>query len=140
VGFALCERRDRLQRRTFHQSSVAKRASLAGPVVLRGLADILITGLKRAFGQPQVYRGKILSVVLTIVSLFPIGLTAFVSVVTRRLPDAAATPHVGQRVPDFTLVDTNGRQVSLDQLLAAQPGSQAAAAKAVLLIFYRGYW
>ena len=52
---------------------------------------------------------------------------------------------VGQRVPDFTLSDTSGQPVSLDQLLApagsaSTSQSQAQAPNAVLLIFYRGYW
>jgi len=100
----------------------------------------LVTGLARAFGQPRVYHGKALSVVLTLIALLPIGLTAFVSVVSRKLPDSTAAPQVGQRVPEFTLSDTSGNLVSLDQLLAPPSGSQAPAPKAVLVIFYRGYW
>ena len=42
----------------------------------------------------------------------------------------AAPPAVGQLAPDFTLVDQNGKQVSL---------SAARGHKAVL-VFYRGYW
>jgi hypothetical protein len=66
---------------------------------------------------------------------------------------------VGQKVPGFTLADTNGNKVSLDQLLGkgeaatktvslvAPPANQSPTAmstamptKAVLLVFYRGYW
>jgi hypothetical protein len=102
-------------------------------------------GLRRAFGQAHVYRGKVLSVVLTVIALFPLGLTAFAFVKARELPSSTAAPQVGQRIPDFTLSDTSGKPVSLDQLLAAAPSastsqSQASAPKAVLLIFYRGYW
>ncbi|MGO9083949.1 MAG: hypothetical protein ACLQBK_01880 [Candidatus Sulfotelmatobacter sp.] len=108
----------------------------------------LVIGLKRAFGQPQVYRGKVLSVVLTVVALLSVGLTAFVFVTARRLPDSTAAPQVGQRIPDFTLSDTSGKPVSLDQLFAASAESSSVssseiptpAPKAVLLIFYRGYW
>jgi hypothetical protein len=105
----------------------------------------LATGLRRAFGRAHVYRGKVLSVVLTVIALFPLGLTAFAFVKARELPSSTAAPQVGQRVPDFTLSDTSGKPVSLDQLLAAAPSastsqSQASAPKAVLLIFYRGYW
>jgi hypothetical protein len=99
----------------------------------------LLAGLRRTFGRPQVYRGKVLSVVLTVIALLPAGLTVFAFVGTRKLPSADAAPQVGQRVPDFTLADTSGKPVSLDQLLAAS-ASQAQAPKAVLLIFYRGYW
>ena len=101
----------------------------------------LVVGLLRAFAQAHIYRGRVLSVVLTVVSVLPIGLTAFAFVTARRLPNSVAVPQVGQRVPDFTLSDSSGKQVSLDQLLApASTGSQAPAPKAVLLIFYRGYW
>ena len=105
----------------------------------------LATGLRRAFGQAHVYRGKVLSIVLTVVALFPVGLTAFAFVKARELPSSTAAPQVGQRVPDFTLSDTTGKPVSLDQLLAPAASvstsqSQAQAPKAVLLIFYRGYW
>lgn len=106
---------------------------------LAGLALIfLIAGMRRAFGLPQIYRGKALSVVLSVVTLLAIGLTAFAYVSSRKLPGSAAAPRVGQKVPDFTLSDTSGKSVSLDQLLAASDGSPAP--KAVLLIFYRGYW
>jgi hypothetical protein len=104
----------------------------------------LVIGLTRAFGQPQVYRGKVLAIVLTVVALFPVGLSAFVFVKARTLPSSTAAPQVGQRVPDFTLPDISGKPVSLDQLLAASstsfPAFQNRAPKAVLLIFYRGYW
>jgi len=98
----------------------------------------LVTGLLRAFGRPQVYRGKALSVLLSVVALLAIGLTAFAFVTARKLPSSTAAPQVGQRVPDFMLSDTSGKRLSLDQLLAANSGSPAP--KAVLLIFYRGYW
>jgi hypothetical protein len=98
----------------------------------------LVAGLSRALGQPQVYRGKALSVVLSVIAVLAIGLTAFAFVSARKLPSSIAAPQVGQRIPDFSLSDTSGKRLSLDQLLAANPGSPAP--KAVLLIFYRGYW
>jgi hypothetical protein len=109
----------------------------------------LATGIRRAFGAAHAYRGKVLSTVLTVIALFPVALTAFAFVKARELPSPAAAPQVGQRVPDFTLSDTSGESVSLDQLLApsaststSQSSSEtpAHAPKAVLLIFYRGYW
>lgn len=98
----------------------------------------LVAGLWRALGQPQVYRGRALSVVLSVIAVFAIGLTAFAFVSARKLPSSTSAPQVGQRVPDFSLSDTSGKRVSLDQLLAA--GSGSPAPKALLLIFYRGYW
>jgi hypothetical protein len=101
-------------------------------------------GLRLVIVRPKAYRGNVLSVVLAVIALVPAGLSVFGFVSTRKLPSAAAAPQVGQRVPDFTLSDISGKPVSLDQLLAASPASsaqgQTAAPKAVLLIFYRGYW
>jgi hypothetical protein len=98
----------------------------------------LVAGLWRALGQPQVYRGRALSVVLSVIAVLAIGLTAFAFVSARNLPSSTAAPQVGQRVPDFSLSDNSGKLVSLDQLFAA--GSGSPAPKALLLIFYRGYW
>jgi hypothetical protein len=98
----------------------------------------LITGLRRAFSRAPAYRGKALSILLSVVTLLAVAGTTFVFVSARRVPSSTAAPQGGQRVPDFTLSDTSGKPVSLDQLLAASSGSPAP--KAVLLIFYRGYW
>jgi len=109
--------------------------SLVLPVV--GLAFVLL-GLWRAFSQSGVYRGKIAGSIAAILSL--VFLAASVSFFwgARRIPQSAGAPAVGQRVPDFTLPDSNGQPVSLTQLFAASPGG--VAPKAVLLVFYRGYW
>jgi hypothetical protein len=100
--------------------------------------SFLVMGLRLVVTGPKVYRGKILSIVVTVIALLPAALSVLAFVGTRKLPGAAEAPQIGQRAPDFTLPDTLGKPVSLDQLLAASPNSQAP--KAVLLIFYRGYW
>jgi len=116
-------------------------------------------GIMRAFRQPQVYRGKVSSSILGALSLLICGLVAVASISSRALPSSAAAPQVGQKAPDFTLTDTSGNKVSLGQLLgkadssalphSATAGSIASGAnsniaatppKAVLLVFYRGYW
>ncbi len=55
---------------------------------------------------------------------------------------AASALEVGQKAPDFTLADTNGKTVSLSELLTRPIEGKAASSnpKGVLLIFYRGYW
>jgi hypothetical protein len=109
-------------------------------LLFAGLALIfLVTGLWRALGRPQLYRGKTLSVLLSVIAFFAVGLTTFAFVSSRKLPSSTTAPQVGQRVPDFTLSDTSGTRVSLDQLLAPA-ASGSPAPKAVLLVFYRGYW
>jgi hypothetical protein len=99
----------------------------------------LVLGVWRAYAVPQVYGGKALTAVLTVIALMPAGLSLVGFATTRKLPSASAAPQVGQTVPDFTLPDTSGKPVSLDQLLTpTSPASRAP--RAVLLIFYRGYW
>src|SRR5436305_10818039 len=71
-------------------------------------------GIMRAFRQSQVYGGKVSSPILGVLSLLICGLVAIAAVTSRALPTAAGAPQVGQKVPDFTLADTNGNKVSPD--------------------------
>jgi peroxiredoxin len=50
----------------------------------------------------------------------------------RQLPPSTGAPRVGQKAPDFRLVDQDSKEVSLTDLLSGS--------KAVALIFYRGFW
>ena len=59
------------------------------------------------------------------------------------LPDSGNTPKIGQSAPTFTLPDAQGKAVSFFDLVATPvTGLTEATAtpKAVLLVFYRGYW
>ena len=100
----------------------------------------LVIGLTRAFDRKTIYSGKTLGIVVSVFVLIIVSFIGFLSIRTRELPSAASAPQVGQRVPDFTLTDTSGKPVSLGQLLEVPPLTHATAPKAVLLIFYRGYW
>jgi hypothetical protein len=100
----------------------------------------LARGLRRTFAGSQIYRGKALSIVLIGLALLPAGGSIFAFFGARALPGTAGSPQVGQKVPDFTLSDTSGQPASLDSLFASSGETQAAPPKAVLLIFYRGYW
>lgn len=97
-----------------------------------GLA-LLGWGLKRAFGQPEQYRGKISGSILGVLSLLIAGLFCTGIFFTgRMLPASASASQVGQPAPTFTLADVDGKQVALADLLKGNRGA--------LLIFYRGYW
>jgi hypothetical protein len=101
----------------------------------------LAMALWRTIAQSQIYRGRMLSIVLGAFTMLVSGANLFIFFHARALPDSATAPQVGQQAPDFTLADSSGQSVSLDSLLAspaADPSSPAP--KAVLLIFYRGYW
>jgi len=94
---------------------------------------LLLFGLFRAFGRPQRYRGKIFGSIFTAIALFLFTFFSYeIFYVLRQVPLSSQTPRVGEKAPEFTLLDQNGRSVTLGDLLS---GSRAVA-----LIFYRGFW
>jgi hypothetical protein len=110
-------------------------------------------GLRRAFGQSHLYGGKISGCIFGALALLMFAMVVFGQYHARDLPASSGAPQVGQKAPDFTLSDSNGNKVSLGQLLGSgaavtgTPGEASGATtvgspapKAVLLIFYRGYW
>jgi hypothetical protein len=107
-------------------------------------AALLGLGLVRAFRKPQQYRGRIFGSVLALLGVLGIGMFCWgVFVEARHLPASAAAPRVGQRAPDFTLPDQDGRPVTLAELVsspATAPATAGVRSNGVLLIFYRGYW
>ena len=108
-------------------------------------ATLLISGLKRGFAQPQLYRGaRIVALVLAAMSMLVLGVFAVgVTVAAKYFPAAAHAPQVGQKAPEFITVDSHGNSVALAQLLSTAMASSSGVArtpKGVLLVFYRGYW
>jgi len=101
----------------------------------------LVVGVSRAFKQPQIYRGKPLGSILGFLALVLFAGSVWLYSHARDLPKSASAPKVGQKAPDFTLKDTTGQPVTLAQMLSIPIDSASGKApKAVLLIFYRGYW
>jgi hypothetical protein len=102
-------------------------------VLFIAAAWLLTVGLKRAYGQPEQYRGKVSGVILSVLSLGLIGLFWYGTLVlTKDIPSSPDAPHIGQHALEFTLPDTGGKPVSLSEVLKTHKGA--------LLIFYRGYW
>jgi len=96
-------------------------------------ALLLGVGLKRAFGQTQLYRGKISGSILSVLSLLIGGLFCFgVIIASKQIPASSDAVRVSQPAPPFTLTGADGKQVALADLLRNNRGA--------LLIFYRGYW
>ena len=93
----------------------------------------------RAFVNPQTYGGKIIAPVFAILSAVVFGMSVWGLHHARDLPPASTAPRVGEKAPDFTLANSNSQATSLSQLLS-EPISNSAPPKAVLLVFYRGYW
>ncbi len=100
-------------------------------------AALLIVGLFRAFGRSQVYRGRIFGSIFAAIAVLLVAFFSYVIFyVLHQVPAAAGAPHVGQKAPDFFLLDQNGKPVGLGDLLRGPSGPP----KAVALIFYRGFW
>src|SRR5882762_6300247 len=82
-------------------------------------AVLLLIGLFRAFGRPQLYRGKVFGSIFVAISVL---LFAFFSYVTfyvlRQVPLSAQAPRVGEKAPEFALPDQNGKSVALVDLLS----------------------
>lgn len=100
-------------------------------------------GVRRAFGEPQVYRGKISGSIALVLVCLLFAFTVFESVSARQIPTAGQAPGAGQKAPEFTLADTAGKPVSLSSLLEAPLANSPrpdGKPRALLLIFYRGYW
>ena len=94
---------------------------------------LLALGLRRAFGQPQLYRGKILGSILTGLSVLLFVFFCYVILyAAKAIPASETAVRVGQPAPNFTLANWDGKQVSLTDALKSN--------RAVVLIFYRGYW
>jgi hypothetical protein len=125
-------------------------------LLLFGIAAVLLLlGVRRAFAPDRRRRSKIAASVLVTLSVVVLGFFVFFTLIMSRwLPASHGAPQVGQKAPEFSLADTNGRPVSLSELLSSpvsgKTGNAGALArndweartvpKGVLLIFYRGYW
>ena len=105
-------------------------------LLLFGIGGILlVAGLVQVFGNAKRYRGRISGRILTTLSLLIFGFFAYeIFYVVKQVPPSLGVPRVGQKAPEFTLPDQNGRAVALGDLLSS-PRTTGA-----VLIFYRGFW
>jgi hypothetical protein len=93
----------------------------------------LLAGLVRAFGKPQLYRGKVFGPILAVLSVLISGFFFYlIFYELRQVPASTGAPHVGQKAPEFTLPDQDDKPMALADLISGS--------KAVVLIFYRGFW
>ena len=99
-------------------------------------------GLMRAFQRPDIYRGKVVGTIVAIAGVVGISYFFFrVYYFERRLPNSINAARVGQKAPDFLLLDTEGNSITLSKLLASPAGAPASSkTNGVVLIFYRGHW
>ena len=93
---------------------------------------LLVIGLMRAFGKPKLYRGKVFGSVMAGLSVLCFGFFAFIFFyIVKQLPASTGAPRIGQKAPEFTLPDQNGKAVALADLISK---------RGAVLIFYRGFW
>jgi len=94
---------------------------------------LLLAGLVRAFGKPRQYRGKIFAPIMAFLSVLIFAAFSYlVFYELRQVPASTGAPRVGDKAPEFTLPDQDNKPVALADLVSGS--------KAVLLIFYRGFW
>jgi len=109
-------------------------------LVLFAIAFVLLFfGLRRAFKPGKSIFAKVFSSLAAAFGVLLLaGLLFTIFVMGSWLPRSLGAPQVGQKAPDFTLTDSNDKPVTLPQLLIEPIANKPP--RAVLLIFYRGYW
>jgi hypothetical protein len=119
---------------------------------------LLVHATRHARSDRVAYRGSVAAPAVLAIAVALAGFFSYAVIIgTRDIPASAGAPRIGDRAPDFTLPDQDGRPVSLAELLApapaatpgappplsgATPGGEAGAGHpgGVVLVFYRGYW
>jgi len=106
-------------------------------------AALLLLGIRRAFTGDRPRRSKIAGSIAATLSVLIFAFFIFsFFIMSRWMPAARGAPQVGQKAPDISLSDTNGKTVTLSELVTTPIKGKTAATnpRGVLLIFYRGYW
>jgi hypothetical protein len=94
---------------------------------------LLAVGVTRAFRDPEHYRGKISGSILAVLSVLLCAFfTGSILYFAKQIPSAERALRPGQPAPPFVLQDIAGKQVASSELLKGH--------RAVVLVFYRGYW
>lgn len=102
-------------------------------------AALLLVGVRRAFAAGRGVWSKAAGLIAAALGAAVFGLFIFSTfIMARQLPAAHGAPQVGRKAPDFSLHDSDGRTVSLSDLLSTPVNGKAP--RGVLLVFYRGYW
>ena len=100
---------------------------------------LLLRGLLRAFAKRERYRGLVFGPILAGLSVLVFAFFSYIIFYElKQLPASLGAPRLGQKAPDFTLPDQDGKQVALADLISSSgTGGKPGGA---LLIFYRGFW
>ncbi len=94
---------------------------------------VLALGVRRAFREPERYRGKISGSILAALSVLLFGFfVVTILYLGKQIPSAERVVRTGQPAPAFVLQDIAGKPVASSELLKGR--------RAIVLVFYRGYW
>lgn len=141
VGFALCPIAILSYFLVFYDYPVTRDVPWVSFLIFAGAAILLFAGLRRAFAQPEQYRGKIFGSVVATLGMALLGIfCVFIFYLSRQLPISSQAPRVGSRAPDFVLPDATNQPISLTSLLTDRLPQTQAPPKGLVLVFYRGYW
>lgn len=111
----------------------------ANLLLIAGAVILLVLGLRKGFAKDRSKISKVVTSLATVLGLAVCVLFIFLFFVfARHLPASTGAPHVGQKVPEFSIPDTNNKPVTLAELLSTPVAGRPP--KGALLIFYRGYW
>ena len=124
----------------FSQFPVTRDFPWANLLMFGAGLSLMVFGLRRVYREPQRFRGKVAGPILLSLGVLVLASFCFVTFyLARQLPPSTSAPRVGQKAPDFTLLDRDGHPVTLSALLqTAADGPDGT--KGAVLIFYRGYW
>src|ERR1044071_5146818 len=110
AGFAVCILAFLSYFLLFSQFPVTRDVPWASWLIFALGLGLLGAGVARPFRQPDRYRGRVLGPVLAVLSLAVLGLFLYSTIIySRQLPASTNVPRVGEKAPDFTLPDAQGR-------------------------------
>jgi hypothetical protein len=117
----------------FVQFPVTRDIPWANYLLFAAGLGLLAMGLRRAFRDPSHYRGTVSGSILAglsllLCALFVVGLPYM----GRQIPSAESALRPGQPAPSFALLDVAGKQRTSSEFLDSH--------RAMVLVFYRGYW
>jgi len=120
----------------FARYPVTRDTPWANYLILAAGIGFMISGLRRAYAQSQQYRGKIVGLILAVLSFTTVGFFCFlIFYATKQMPKAPDAPRVGQKAPEFVLTDANNKEVSLASLMTVPLPNSYTPPKGVFWFF-----
>jgi hypothetical protein len=110
----------------FHQFEITRDLPWANALLFLVAMALLVVGFRRA-------KRKVLAAIVGVIGAAVFVVFGLMIGFGTKVPASANALRVGQKAPEFVLLDTQNRPVALSGLLASAP-------RGVVLVFYRGHW